>query len=77
MTWDQFIAGVLSLAMIALARLLDRYLPATHPETATVAAVTAGAPPPCSGGETSIPSITDLEVVGEEEPPSEQPATPP
>jgi len=31
MTWDQFVSGVLSLGLVALARLLDRYLPSARP----------------------------------------------
>jgi len=33
MTWDQFTAGVLSLALVAITRLVDHWLPATTPPT--------------------------------------------
>ena len=34
MTFEQFLSGVLSLGLIAIARLVDRWLPPTHPRTA-------------------------------------------
>lgn len=70
MTWEQFVGAALGLALVALGRLLDKYLPPTesHPE-----------PDPGSYHATNIP---DLDVTRESPPPSQEPpaepeATPP
>ena len=46
MSWDQFISGCLSLCLIALARIMDRWLPPSHPAKVTGEGPPAPAPAP-------------------------------
>jgi len=69
-TWEQFVGALLGLALVAVARLLDRYLPPTegHPVAAAVAPT---AP--------AVPSLSDLTVIEPdtpETPPEAPPAAP-
>jgi hypothetical protein len=73
-TLEQFLGGVLGLALIAIARLVDRWLPPTDPPH-SAAEAPRQSPEPCGGAtlgtetpetsttSTALPSAGDLDVI--------------
>ncbi len=59
MTWEQFVGAALGLALVALGRLLDKYLPSSHdPEVATVGGGGSSHPDLPENGYIADPQVT-------------------